>query len=568
MKASDLSDEQIMLLEQLTYMEESMAAEVGVPSTYESIESLVGSFDEDAFKKLEEAEENYDGEIKGTEWAAIIRAIQADEELMELKITNISKEVHAMCFVHSDSPEDAVVVFRGTKGQTEWEDNATGLYDTDTSCQEKALEYIERIPYDNVTVTGHSKGGNKAQYVTIMSDKVNRCISMNGQGFSQEFLDKYYAEIEKKGHCIKNYYLEGDYVNILMFPVPDSEQICIKGEEDIEFLRNHASSAFYQYYQNENGEWMIVSENGKTILEIGTREASMSYFHDLTTFLLNVMSPEDREILGDYLGVLLGIALVPGSSKQINGVTYTSETIGDYLLTDKKALSILIAYVLKYIETYNLTDAEIESLLEVLGLKEVLMTALEDIASSPVKLKLTVATGTILAAFIQLLIHNLHDGEDDELLERFFASLGPDFEEVWTQTEDAYQSIPDFDKETARNNGTCKTTRVRDFSQNMYDYIVNTIYDIEAHTYESVSAWSKYADEEWYGSLFISNAISGINTYFNRVSEINLESKGRIEVIFEQAKSIDQKYGGQMKDTAGGLRAVSKKIFDIVYDLS
>lgn len=34
---------------------------------------------------------------------------------------------------------------------------------------------------------------------------------MDGQGFSQEFIDKYYAEIQKKGHCIKNYYLEGDY---------------------------------------------------------------------------------------------------------------------------------------------------------------------------------------------------------------------------------------------------------------------------------------------------------------------------------------------------------------------
>lgn len=37
--------------------------------------------------------------------------------------------------------------------------------------------------YDSITVTGHSKGGNKAQYVTVLSDKVDRCISMDGQGF-------------------------------------------------------------------------------------------------------------------------------------------------------------------------------------------------------------------------------------------------------------------------------------------------------------------------------------------------------------------------------------------------
>lgn len=64
---------------------------------------------------------------------------------------------------------------------------------SDTIQQERAAEYINNLPlkYGNdLTVSGHSKGGNKAQYVTIVTDRVERCLSQDGQGFSPEFLKK------------------------------------------------------------------------------------------------------------------------------------------------------------------------------------------------------------------------------------------------------------------------------------------------------------------------------------------------------------------------------------------
>ena len=42
--------------------------------------------------------------------------------------------------------------------------------------------------YTELTVTGHSKGANKAMYTTIMCNNVTRCVSFDGQGFSKEFL--------------------------------------------------------------------------------------------------------------------------------------------------------------------------------------------------------------------------------------------------------------------------------------------------------------------------------------------------------------------------------------------
>ena len=231
-----LTDEQIMLLEQLTYLTDDVADAAGVLlGPYDSVENLLQQFDDDALQRLEDpgnpdSTKDYTG---GKKWAAIIRQIKSDPDLYSLDIVNKDDSVPAICFNDPDDPEHAVVVFRGTSGKDEWIDNAIGLGVSDTERQKAALDYIENLPYDSITVAGHSKGGNKAQYVTVLSDKVDRCISMDGQGFSQEFIDKYYAEIQKKGHCIKNYYLEGDFVSILMFPVPGSDQICIDGDDSV-----------------------------------------------------------------------------------------------------------------------------------------------------------------------------------------------------------------------------------------------------------------------------------------------------------------------------------------------
>ena len=181
-----LTDEQIMLLEQLTYLEDKVAREADVVlGPYDSVKSPLRQFDEDALAELEDSDEQFEGLISGKQWAAIIRQIQNDPELYSLDIAGKDDSVPAICFTDPNDPDSAVVAFKGTTGQKEWWDNGSGFGLSDTEKQKEALEYIENLPYNSITVTGHSKGGNKAQYVTVLSDKVDRCISMDGQGFSQ-----------------------------------------------------------------------------------------------------------------------------------------------------------------------------------------------------------------------------------------------------------------------------------------------------------------------------------------------------------------------------------------------
>ena len=557
-----LTDEQIMLLEQLTYLEDKVAREADVVlGPYDSVKSLLRQFDEDALAELEDSDEQFEGLISGKQWAAIIRQIQNDPELYSLDIAGKDDSVPAICFTDPNDPDSAVVAFKGTTGQKEWWDNGSGFGLSDTEKQKEALEYIENLPYNSITVTGHSKGGNKAQYVTVLSDRVDRCISMDGQGFSQEFLDRYYAEIEKKGGSITNYYLDGDFVSILLFPVPGSAQVCIEGDDSIILEKNHVPSSFYRYYQDEDGYWHILeNKSGDPALVIGTREEVMVYLHELTVFLLNVMPEEDKRKAGDYIGNILAI-LMDGKDLKLEDKTYNKSNIKEYLLSDKEMLTKLLAYFIKYVETYNLTDEEIRSLAEVLGLDAVLAVIEGGMAVGNKTLGEAISDA---GGLLNLIIDQIRDGKEDPVIEWLLKwrggweseEVGEDMVDFWRSLEKEYQNIPDFDPEKARADTAGKESKIRDFSEKTYGILMSAILSVEADTYGSVSGWSGYAGEEWYDTLLIPNAVGGINAYFERVSEINNACRSGAERVFDEANQADRDNAVRLRSVIDELRSV------------
>ena len=561
-----LTDEQIMLPEQLTYLEDKVAREADVVlGPYDSVESLLRQFDEDALAELEDSDEQFEGLISGKQWAAIIRQIQNDPELYSLDIAGKDDSVPAICFTDPNDPDSAVVAFKGTTGQKEWWDNGSGFGLSDTEKQKEALEYIENLPYDSITVTGHSKGGNKAQYVTVLSDKVDRCISMDGQGFSQEFLDRYYAEIEKKGGSITNYYLDGDFVSILLFPIPGSAQVCIEGDDSIILEKNHVPSSFYRYYQDEDGYWHILeNKSGDPALVIGTREEVMVYLHELTVFLLNVMPEEDKRKAGDYIGNILAILMGQGDFP-IEDKVYNKDNVAEYLLSDKEMLAKLLAYFIKYVETYNLTDEEVRSLAEVLGLDKTLAAIEEDMAEDNKTLSGFISDA---GGLLNLIINQIRDGKEDPVIEWLLKwiggweseEVGEDMVDFWRSLEKEYQSIPDFDPEKARADAAGKGAKIRDFSEKTYSILMSAILSVEADTYGSVSGWSGYAGEEWYDTLLIPNAVGGINAYFERVSEINRQCRESAERVFAEANEADQENAKRLQSLVDEIRSVCSLI--------
>ncbi len=190
----------------------------------------------------------------------MLQAIVSDDALSSLVIDKaIEGDVGAACFVDGDG--DAVIAFRGTgPAYAEWDDDAQGGYLAETDMQEQALDFARECAkdYDNITVTGHSKGGNMAQYVTVrMGDEVDRCVSFDGQGFGDEFCEKYANEIAANSSKIRNVCAYNDYVNILLNSIA-GETVYLDTENEW-FPGGHY---LFDLYTNENNK---LDENGEFI---------------------------------------------------------------------------------------------------------------------------------------------------------------------------------------------------------------------------------------------------------------------------------------------------------------
>ncbi len=237
-------------------------------------------------------------EMSSSEWKELIETIKKEPTLLDYTVTNYVNDtkngMRAACFVDDkNSPTDVNVVFRGTSGDYEWHDNGTGGYLSDTKQQELAAYYIEELPEkygNNMTVTGHSKGGNKAQYVTIVTDRVVKCVSFDGQGFSEEFLNKYAEEIEKKAQSIISISASKDFVNCLLYPIAGT-RIYVEAEEQDKFIHWHKPN-------------ILMDENGN--LKTQSEQSDLAKFiNEYTTYMISNMDEPERTITIDGLIALL-----------------------------------------------------------------------------------------------------------------------------------------------------------------------------------------------------------------------------------------------------------------------
>ena len=220
--ADTLNKEQLLLLNELMYASDTppQVDIVGNGSNYKTVGEFVNV--------LYQNQQNYTGTggfsefMTEKDWGQILTAVRNDPQLMDMQIiahnVDTSGGGGASVALGDPSTNNAVVIFKGT-ATAEWKDDFTGGYQTDTPYQQNAKAWFDSLDldgYDNVTVTGHSKGGNKAMYIAVTSDEVDNCVSFDGQGFSDEFVEKYKDQIAARQGLIENHCAEKDYVNLLL----------------------------------------------------------------------------------------------------------------------------------------------------------------------------------------------------------------------------------------------------------------------------------------------------------------------------------------------------------------
>ncbi len=179
--------------------------------------------------------------------------------------------------------------FKGT-GSGEWIDNGEGLSgipeantyfhykdgkitkrqiikrDFASDQQAEALNWFNRLADKykwsedtKITLCGHSKGGNKAQFVFINSSIGQYCFSFNGQGFSPEAV-KYFKNTLKESFDIRrkliyNISADKDYVNVLGKP--------LMSRENSFFIQTENGFHQMEALLDKNGELLPLGVQGK-----------------------------------------------------------------------------------------------------------------------------------------------------------------------------------------------------------------------------------------------------------------------------------------------------------------
>ncbi len=153
------------------------------------------------------------------------------------------------CIIET-SPGESVIAFRGSEDlkdpgnlQHDWYEADLKLLNSIQTKQQAEVEVFlkENKRYlkscDSISLTGHSLGGNLADYGTLVShkygfdDKIDQCISFDGPGFSNEFIEAHYNEINHMRKSMKHY--KWSLVGNLLFPLPGVEQKICKLKDEV-----------------------------------------------------------------------------------------------------------------------------------------------------------------------------------------------------------------------------------------------------------------------------------------------------------------------------------------------
>ncbi len=242
-----------------------------------------------------------------------------DQYIYNSVLGNVYKVENGMEACTFTEPDGSVyVVFKGT-GNDDWIDNGEALsgyaqsntyysYNSKgdvigknniieyaSNTQANALNYFNKITAMSgwtdkniIILTGHSKGGNNAQFISINSGSVDECYNIDGQGFSLEainmFKERFSDDYENRVKRIYSFSATNDYVNILGNSLTSSNNIfyfdcpvC-----DVSQLFNH-----YDY--------SILKEDGKLTEQCEQGELS-KYLKNVSDEVMN-LKPEIRSFI-------------------------------------------------------------------------------------------------------------------------------------------------------------------------------------------------------------------------------------------------------------------------------
>ena len=178
---------------------------------------------------------------------------------------------------------NATLAFRGSEGLNnpeglvhDWMSADVGLLNSVQTRQHEEVErflakYQDQInSYDSISLTGHSLGGNLSDYATLVShkygfdDKITQSVSLDGPGFSNEFIELHKAEILRMKD--KMTHVKWSWVGGLLFDLPGVEvrEVTVSNEANHKDKEKDIGSLKGLLYKHDT-KYLNIDENGNFI---------------------------------------------------------------------------------------------------------------------------------------------------------------------------------------------------------------------------------------------------------------------------------------------------------------
>ena len=308
------------------------------------------------------------------EWKNLIKAAKRDYTVMEMRILSVDTDMRAdggagksIVFISPENAE-AIILFKGTElvaGSAQWKDNFLSGNTTDTPHQLHALEWYRamckkyHLSQYEVTDTGHSKGGNKAKYITILDDTVDHCVSFNGEGFSDLFFNKYGVEIVRNAGKIENHMVDYDYISPLLNDIGKAAYYHGHNFGIGGFTENHLANTFMHFGENGNFT-MDVNEEGKPAEMLALDEFANSY--------LRSMEDDEKSRALDMLNDLLNAVLSVDRSTDRNEIVDIFAELAQNP-NHFRHMSYMLAYLIRYEQEYPFVVDLLNNLLTRFGME-------------------------------------------------------------------------------------------------------------------------------------------------------------------------------------------------------
>lgn len=338
--------DELLLIELLTYLPDKFPFTSILNADDRTVREYLNTID---VSKIED-EEVYNSCMNGFDWKNIIMALEKKPNILDAFIAQPHLDTAygggggiSAVFL-DDRNMEAVVAFRGT-ASNEWVDDFEGANQIDSLQQINALEWYKSVYQKlgleeySVTVIGHSKGGNKAKYITILNETPDRCVSFDGQGFSDEFIEHYRKQIQKRQEVIENHNIDFDYVNILMNDVGKKTYYIGYDYGKFGFAESHSPNTFFDF--GENGEYsMRVNPNGQ-------RPEMQILDQFINSMIRSGVSKKEQAETNRLVGILVEKAFAIGKDNTVTEyINFLCDLVSDPTYSDNTAY--LLAFCIKY----------------------------------------------------------------------------------------------------------------------------------------------------------------------------------------------------------------------------